>query len=388
MRFSARPGPRSWEDAMSENLRLLVDGQEAFSEIIRCVRSAVDHIHINMFIWRDDAIGNRLAEELLRAADRGVRVVIVKDRYGIICEYCEETQRSFFHKRPTLTEKIKIKALEAIYNRDLLRNPPLAAESALYRSFTAHPNIQILSDRYRYDHSKFYIFDNAVLILGGINVEDKENGRDRLGRVYRDYMVEIRDKALVERFLYRRAHPEPDRADDMFGVNLKVPRRSFEIEERYLDLIGRADRQLTIMMAYFSPEKRFLEAIRAAVDRGTAVRILAPARANFTDDTNKRTLKRLAGREGTGPALFLSDKMVHAKLLMSEKEISLGSCNITKKAFRQLNELNLFVPNDDSAFAGAVRESVEATIREARPVTGRAMLKHHGMLALLERILM
>ena len=59
--------------------------------------------------------------------------------------------------------------------------------------------------------------------------------------------------------------------------------------------------------------------------------------------------------------VFTFPGMLHAKLLISEKTLTLGSCNITKKAFRQLDELNLFVPNDGSAFACAVCENVEAT---------------------------
>ena len=77
--------------------RLLVDGAQAFPEILRCIDEATSSIVINMFIWRDDEIGNRIAQALLCAADRGVRVEIIKDRYGCVCEYSEEGQRSFFH---------------------------------------------------------------------------------------------------------------------------------------------------------------------------------------------------------------------------------------------------------------------------------------------------
>ena len=68
---------------------LLVDGKNAFPEIIRCIRKAHESIFINMFIWRNDTIGCTLAHELLAAADRGVKVTISKDRYGVICETCE-----------------------------------------------------------------------------------------------------------------------------------------------------------------------------------------------------------------------------------------------------------------------------------------------------------
>ena len=83
---------------MKENMTLLVNGENAFPEIIRCVEGAKKSVAINMFIWRDDRIGNRMAEAVLNAADRGVKVQISVDRYGVVLEKCEESKGSFFHK--------------------------------------------------------------------------------------------------------------------------------------------------------------------------------------------------------------------------------------------------------------------------------------------------
>jgi phosphatidylserine/phosphatidylglycerophosphate/cardiolipin synthase-like enzyme len=58
------------------NLRLLIDGQESFKRITQQIRQAEKSVHINMFIWRDDKIGNHVGRELLAAADRGVDVSI------------------------------------------------------------------------------------------------------------------------------------------------------------------------------------------------------------------------------------------------------------------------------------------------------------------------
>ena len=74
------------------DLTLLVDGREAFPEILRCISAAERSIRINMFIWRDDEIGNAIAAELLSAAERGVRVDITVDRYGVVLEKAEEAK--------------------------------------------------------------------------------------------------------------------------------------------------------------------------------------------------------------------------------------------------------------------------------------------------------
>ena len=87
---------------------LLVDGAAAFDEIVRCVDAAHNSIRINMFIWRDDTIGNRLAQAVLHAAERGVQVTISIDRVGMVLERCEEYRHSFFHTDPSLYERLKI----------------------------------------------------------------------------------------------------------------------------------------------------------------------------------------------------------------------------------------------------------------------------------------
>ncbi len=368
-----------------EEPRLLVDGAQAFPEIIRRIRASERRIEINMFIWRDDAIGNRLARELLGAAERGVHVELVKDRYGILCEYAEEGQCSLFHPKPTFGERVSVWGLELLYNLDLLFRERPGGESALCRALREHPNVAVSAGEYRRDHSKFYIFDDAVLILGGINVEDKENGADRAGRRYRDYMVELRGEETVRAFRRHRERPYAG-PDGIFACNLKRPVRRFELRDRLLALIDGAERELTILMAYFSPDARFLAALKRAAGRGVRVRLLLPARANFTDASNKRTLCALCGREGI--TLYLSDRMVHAKLFLSEKTIAVGSCNISKKAFGELDELDVFLPNDGGAFARSVRDSVEETVAEAALVTGRGMLRHSEPLAWMESLLM
>ena len=70
----------------NETITLLVNGKAAFPEIIRCIEQAKASIEINMFIWRDDNLGNRMAEAVLAAANRGVKVFLSIDRYGVVLE--------------------------------------------------------------------------------------------------------------------------------------------------------------------------------------------------------------------------------------------------------------------------------------------------------------
>ena len=403
------------------SMRLLVDGRQAFPELISLFRGARESIDINMFIWRDDEIGNLIAREALDAAERGVRVRLSVDRYGTVFEHAEESRRSFFHKHLTLFERLQVAVMGRLYFRYLPKSRPRDEESALHQAILSHPNITVDADENRYDHSKFYIFDEATLVLGGINIEDKENGSDMRGFAYGDYMVRLDGPESVAAFREKRRTGKDSPSSHCFGMNLKRLSGNaatlFEMEERYLGLISRANAEITVIMAYFSPLPRFIDAIEAAVTRGVAVRILIPACANVQDASNKacmaKLMRRCAGNAAanklplgkTAPLksgrdadeqrgslrIFLSPRMLHTKLLLSEKELSFGSTNINKKAFESLDELNLCLERPasledarDRTFWTELSTSIEACFEEAREVISSDELDYPWLRARIE----
>ena len=79
--------------------------------------------------------------------------------------------------------------------------------------------------------------------------------------------------------------------------------------------------------------------------------------------------------------------MLHTKLVMNDRYISLGSTNITKKAFNQLDELNLFVKKDDSPFTKALMCSVAEDIKTSKRVCRYQEVTYNPVLALAESFL-
>lgn len=364
-------------------IRLLENGINAFEEIINCIRRSGSSIYVNMFIWRDDTVGNRLAKELLDAADRGVMIYIRKDRCGAIPEYSEEDKSSFFTESLSLTERIKCEALLLTYNPGIFLMPYKRTDRSILNRMLKHPNIRVSVREYA-DHSKFFIFDRHILIFGGINVEDKEEVHDRHGRRWRDFMVKIDDREQVSRFISRLRGIRLNGAD-IFAMNNKRHGRDFEMKDTYLRIINEAEAELTILMAYFDPLPEFIEAIAGAVRRNVRVRILVPYSANYLNAANRRTINILSGFLDDGDlSLYMSDEMVHAKLLMNEKEITLGSCNITARSFDWLGELNLVVRNGDDDFSRAVRASAGRIIDSARYINKGDRLFYDPVLARIE----
>jgi len=391
---------------------LLIGGASAFDEILRLIGSARSTIVINMFIWRADSIGCAVAGALLDAADRGVKVEISVDRYGFVLEKCEESTHSFFHSKPTVSESVKIASLKLLYPELHPKNPPCDTHFPLLERMLNHRNIDISRDVFKADHSKYYIFDDETLVLGGVNIEDKETGADISGRVYGDYMVKLTGREYVEAFTEKLktgrdllvigngnpgfGNENPDFGNESSGfgnmkpdglrftVNYKADGiRRFEMQKVYLDLINSAKRELVIVMAYFSPLPEFVTAILDAAERGVDVTVMIPERANFQNDLNRRTVKLLMKKSKGRVKVFMSKKMLHTKLMYSENTLSFGSTNITKKAFGQLSELNLTLDCGLEP-CEALKNDIGRELAAALKVTDPKTIKYRHIMAWLE----
>ncbi len=362
---------------------LLEDGEKAYREIISCIRSAKEEIYLNVFLWRDDAVGNLMAEELLAAADRGVKIGIRKDRYGVMGELSEEDRSSFFSYKLTRKEKTEITLLTLLYNPGLffMKHKETCRHSA--ETLLAHPKVKVSVRPYG-DHSKFYLIDRKILIFGGMNIENKSYAHDRFGRIWHDYMVKIEDREIAERFI-RKWRGLNFSGEDIFAMNRKGRIKRLEMKETYLKLIREAREELTIIMAYFSPMPDLMEAMHDALKRGVRVRLLMPKRANYLNHANRKTMNILKGFSGEGELLlYLSDEMVHTKLLMNEREFSMGSCNLTAGSFNWLGELNLIHPNGDDGFSRSLKASVERAFRNAKRLREGELMIYDPLWAFVE----
>ncbi len=370
------------------NFTLLTDGAAAFPRILECIAAAEKSIDINMFIWRDDYIGNAIGRALLQAADRGVNINLSVDRLGAVLEKAEEYQSSFFHRQLTVAEKLKAKIIQLFYPGINTQKRSVDKSAALFKAIVNHKNINASFDIQKADHSKYYIFDDCTIIMGGINIEDKENGRDISGRVYQDYMIKMKGAEYVRNLKTALSGGYIPRDDYGFAVNAKnCTPPVFGFEKHYLDIINGATKELLIAMAYFAPPKKILQAVIRAANRGIKVTVMIPAHSNMMSNASLKAVKRLMKATDNRINLYLTPKMMHTKLMANEKLISLGSANMMKNTFDQLGELNLYVYRCHSRFCNRLLNSVEENISLAQHITHHKQLHYSAIKALFEGLM-
>lgn len=124
-------------------------GNNAFSARIGMVDLAEKTIDIQVYIWEPDETGQILAERLVRAADRGVRVRLLVDDMGLGAS------------------DDAIAALDAHPNIEIrIFNPFANRENSMFDFVT---DLGRVNHRM---HNKTVIVDNACSIIGGRNIAD------------------------------------------------------------------------------------------------------------------------------------------------------------------------------------------------------------------------
>lgn len=363
----------------------LVEGKEAFPYIIKAIDEASKEIWINMFIWRYDKIGIEMAQAVLKAADRGVSVTIVKDRLGGIFELAEESRQSFFHQQMNVIEKIKALIIDKAYpmagkgNRKQGHNTYLSA-------MTSHPNITLKVDKRLNDHSKFYMIDGHLLIMGGINIEDKELDQDVEGKYYHDYMIGIDDEEILRRFKERMfgslAYDSNQKIDFIFNRYVKG-RLHLGVKKPIITYIESANRRIDMVMAYLG-DKDIIKAIISKVNSGLDIHLMVPKRANLQQDINMRIIRDLLIQTDHKIHIYLSKKMVHGKLMMIDHQlVTFGSTNFNRQAMKHLGELNIVIKDDKEIIKG-LKHVLNTEYNKSIKIKSASDIKFNKIRAFLE----
>jgi putative cardiolipin synthase len=129
---------------------LLYDGAEAYAMRLRLIRQAEKSVDAQYYIWHADLTGNSMYAELLRAADRGVRVRILLDDL-------DTAGKDKWLQLMDTHPQIQVRVYNPFVHRDLR-------------------GLDFVTDTKRVDHrmhTKTLTADNQVTIFGGRNIGDE-----------------------------------------------------------------------------------------------------------------------------------------------------------------------------------------------------------------------
>ena len=316
---------------------IMTGGYAFFPELLKDIAQARHHIHIDMYIFEDDALGLLIADALADRARSGVLVRVIYDDVG-----CWKVHHNFF-------ERMRESGIEIV--------PYLPVR---FPSFTSKANCR--------NHRKLIVIDGQVGYIGGMNIARRyvqgtgdQPWRDTMlrltgGIVYALQRTFLIDWYFVDRTLItdRKYYPPVSAHTGQVPLAQIVtsgPLAQYpEIMQGYVRIILAARRYIYLETPYFLPNEPVLFALKTAAVAGVDVRILCPLRsdARFTDWASRSYLREL--HEAGAKVYLYKTGFLHSKVMVADDSLSTcGSTNVDFRSFENNFEANVFIYDESTA---------------------------------------
>lgn len=338
-------------------VRLLINGEEKFPEVIGAMQQARHHIHLEYYIFEDDHIGNRIKEVLMAKAREGVAVRMIYDGFGSA------------GLRHELLDELHKAGVEAYpFNRVRL---PWLANRINYRN-----------------HRKIIIIDGQCGFLGGINISDEYiNGHPHSRHPYwRDTHLRIDGPGILflqhlflcdwnfcadqnfgatpEYFNTAARHPE-NISVQIAASGPDSPASTIMLS--FLKAINLAKSEILLSTPYFIPGSSILDALKVSALGGVKVKLLVPG---ISDSllVNAAAWSNYGELLRAGVEICLYQKgFMHAKTLVVDRFLSVvGTANMDLRSFDLNFEVNAIVYSEE--FADRLRRSFLADLSVSEPI--------------------
>lgn len=304
-------------------------GYRMLSDLLKAIDGARHHIHLQFYIFEDDAVGRLVRDALIRKVKEGVEVRLLYDDVG-----SWKVKQEFF-------EQMRVEGVET---RGFLK--------VRFPMFTSKVN-------YR-NHRKVVVIDGCIGFVGGMNIAMRYLKGVSWGE-WRDTHIRIEgcavyglqvsfltdwyaaDHSLITSSQY---YPEiPVCGESSVQIVTSNPiGGGASIMQGLLVAITNSRKYFYIQTPYLLPTEPILLALKTAALGGVDVRIMIPERAD-SRITHLATLSYLDELMECGVRIYRYKKgFLHSKLMVSDDTVStVGSTNMDFRSFEHNFEANAFM---------------------------------------------
>lgn len=329
---------QNWSFPFKDNeVDIYSNGYDFFHMLLRDIGKAKNHVHIDSYIFNDDALGYMVADELVEKASQGLEVRVIYDDVG-----CWNVKNDFF-------ERMREAGIEVH-----------AFMPVKFPAFTGKVN-------YR-NHRKLCVIDGKIGYIGGMNIATRYI-KGRSGLAWRDTHLRIRGGAVygiqraflvdwyfVDRTLItnRRYYPEVSeklKNDCLIQIVTSSPISPWpDIMQGYVRILLQAKHYVYMETPYFLPTEPVLFAMRTAALAGVDVRLMIPYKTDAKlVEWASRSYVMQTVESGVKIYLYKAG-FNHSKLLVSDDALcTVGSTNIDFRSFENNFEANAFIYDEQMA---------------------------------------
>ena len=373
---------------------LLTGGDQLFPAMHAAIGRARHEVWLATYIFHDDIAGRTMADALVAAAQRGVRVRVVVDGFGSKATLA--TLRRWFDG--TGVALAVFRPIDRWYSwlqpGQLRRLHQKLLATDTEQAFVG--GINIIDDRIDLNHGATPEprLDFAVALRGPVVGPVAQTARAMWSRAAfgRDWRDEVRAlarsaepvaraKSLMRRLRITATPAEtadeevlPMHAAFLVRDNLSQRRA---IERNYIDALRRARERIDLVSAYFYPGRAFRRTLGNAARRGVQVRLVLQGKLDY----------RFAGLAASvlydellscGVRIYeYMPAFLHAKVaLVDDDWATVGSSNIDPLSLLLNLEANVVVR--DAEFSAALGAAFEQAVAVSREVTALPLARGWG----------
>lgn len=317
------------------SMKIFQDGSSMLQALLATINSAKHHIHVEFYIFEDDAVGRLVKDSLIDKALEGVEIRVLYDDVG-----CWKVPHRFY---------------------DEMREAGIEVHGFLkvrFPRFTSKVN-------YR-NHRKLVVVDGRIGFIGGMNLAERYLKGVPWG-IWKDIMMQVEGKAvygLQMTFLtdwYATDHslitsssyfPQmEDKGTSLMQVVTSDPVGEWkDIMQGLLIAITSAQKYVYIQSPYLLPTEPILLALKTAAAAGVDVRIMIPEKSD-SRMVHWGTMSYLQELMEAGIKIYMYQKgFLHSKLIVCDDCLSsVGSTNMDFRSFEHNFEVNAFMYDRTSA---------------------------------------
>lgn len=319
----------------ARSVEVYTHGHEMLQALLQALENARSHIHLQFYIFENDAIGALVRDVLIKKAQEGVQVRVLYDDVG-----CWSVPNRFF--REMRDAGIEVHPFWAVH----------------FPFFSGRVN-------YR-NHRKVVVIDGCIGFIGGMNLALRYFRKGKRG-LWRDTHLKIEGRpvyGMQRSFLadwYFVTH-------HLLGSSEYFPQMNYEggivtqivtseplflWEEIMLGMVHaiyRSSKYCYIQSPYFLPTDSVLRALQTMALSGVDIRLMVPARSDsilpywgmmsYLEDVLRAGVRVFVYKEG----------FLHAKMLVCDDSLStVGSTNMDFRSFEHNFEINAFLYGKEAA---------------------------------------
>ncbi len=316
-------------------VEIYTTGASMLESLLRELKRATHHIHLEFYIFENDSIGEAMRNVLIEKAKMGVEVRLLYDDVG-----CWHVPHSFFE--------------------------PLREAGAEVRSFLK-VRFPLFTSKVNYrNHRKIVVIDGRIGFVGGMNLADRYVHGLPWG-IWRDTHLLLEGRAVhglqttflldwyfVDRTLLTSLPYFPkieSCGNSLAQVVTSEPIGPWkEIMQGLVRAIASAQKYFYIQTPYFLPTESIALAMQTAALSGVDVRLMLPARSD-SRLIHLGSCSYVTDMLRAGVKVYFYQKgFLHSKLMVSDDKFStVGSTNVDFRSFEHNFEVNAFLYDSETA---------------------------------------